>query len=279
VSVSVPLACTVRGCGRPLSRAGRQLICGASHAFDVARSGYVSLLQPQDRRAAAPGDTKETVAARARLLEAGVGRGAIDAIVARAPATGDALVAADLGCGSGELLGALAAARPVCAIGIDLSTAAADAAARRFPSLTWIVANVDRGLPLLDGGVHLVVSLNGRRHVDECARVLMPGGTLIVALPAPDDLIELRAQVQGDAVRRDRANAVVAEHAPRFALVERFTVRERHHLESDALRDLLRGTYRGARGSLAERVRTLDALDVTVASDVCVMQKRTERSA
>jgi 23S rRNA (guanine745-N1)-methyltransferase len=275
VTVLAPLACTVRGCGRPLTPADRRLSCAAGHSFDLARAGYVSLLQPQDRRSPSPGDTKEAVAARARLLEAGVGREAVETIAARAPVVGGTLVTADLGCGSGELLGALAASRDVCGVGIDLSTAAAAAAARRFPSQTWVVANVDRGVPLLDGSVHLVTSLNGRRNVDECARVLMPGGTLIVALPAPDDLIELRATVQGEGVARDRADAVVAEHAPRFELVERLTVRTRHDLEGDALRDLLRGTYRGARASVASRVEELESLEVTVSSDVVVMTRRT----
>jgi 23S rRNA (guanine745-N1)-methyltransferase len=137
------------------------------------------------------------------------------------------------------------------------------------------VANADRGLPLLDGSVHAITSLNGRRNVAECARVLTPDGTLIVAVPAPDDLIELRAQVQGEGTARDRADAVVAEHAPRFALVERFTVRSHHRLEGDALRDLLRGTYRGARASAAARVEALDSLEVTVASDVVVMKRGT----
>jgi 23S rRNA (guanine745-N1)-methyltransferase len=249
-------------------RTDQRLSCAAGHSFDIAHRGYVSLLQPQDRRSAAPGDTKEAVAARARLLQAGIGRGVIEAIVARMPSAEGTLVAADLGCGSGELLAALAAARAVCGVGVDLSTAATGTAARRFPSLTWIVANVDRGVPLLDDSVHLVTSLNGRRNVDECARVLMPGGMLIVAVPSPDDLIELRAQVQGEGVARDRADAVVSEHAARFELMERLTVRTRHRLEGDALRDLLRGTYRGARDSMVERVKTLDGLDVTVASDV-----------
>jgi 23S rRNA (guanine745-N1)-methyltransferase len=272
--VHPPLACTVRGCGRPLTRAGRQLNCDSGHSFDVARSGYISLLQPQDRRSSEPGDAKDAVTARARLLDAGVGRAAIDAIVARAPATSDTLVAADLGCGSGELLGALASGRDVCGVGIDLSSAAADMAARRFPSLTWIVANADRGLPLLDASVHLITSLNGRRHVDECARVLSPEGTLIVAVPAPDDLGELRAQVQGEALARDRADAVVAAHEARFSLADRFTVRTRHQLEGEALRNLLRGTYRGARASAAARVETLGALEITLATDVCVFRPR-----
>lgn len=278
-----PLACTVRGCGRPLTRAGRHLSCDSGHSFDVARSGYVSLLQPQDRRSSSPGDAKEAVAARARLLDAGVGRAAIDAIVeaglaeaGRRRTGGDEapLVAADLGCGSGELLGVLASGRDVCGVGIDLSSAAADMAARRFPSLTWIVANADRGLPLLDASVQLITSLNGRRHVDECARVLSPEGTLIVAVPAPDDLGELRARVQGEAVARDRADAVVAAHEARFSLAERFTVRTRHQLEGQALRDVLRGTYRGARASAAPRVETLGTLEITLATDVCVFGRR-----
>ena len=272
-----PLACTVRGCGRPLTRAGRHLSCDRGHSFDIARSGYISLLQPQDRRSSEPGDAKDAVTARARLLDAGVGRAAIDAIVETGLKTGGyeaTLLAADLGCGSGELLGALASGRDVCGVGIDLSSAAAGMAARRFPSLTWIVANADRGLPLLDASVDLITSLNGRRNVDECARVLSPEGTLIVAVPAPDDLVELREQVQGEAVARDRADAVVAAHEARFSLAERFTVRTRHRLEGEPLRDLLRGTYRGARASAAARVETLGALEITLATDVCVLRPR-----
>ena len=269
-----PLSCTVRGCGQPLVRDDRRLICEAGHSFDVARTGYVSLLQPQDRRSRVPGDAPEAVAARARLLEAGVGRAAIDAIVARAPAARATLVAVDLGCGSGELLGALAAAREVCGVGIDLSTAAAETAARRYPSLTWVVANADRRLPLLDGSVDLVLSLNARRNPEECARVLKPDGLLVVGVPAPDDLIELRAAVQGSGLERERADAVVASHEPIFAVVERFTAREQHRLTGDPLRDLLRSTYRGARASAASRVETLEALEVTLATDVIVMGPR-----
>jgi 23S rRNA (guanine745-N1)-methyltransferase len=267
-----PLACSVRGCGRPLAREERRLICEAGHTFDVARSGYISLLQPQDRRSPAPGDSKEAVAARARLLEAGLGGAVIDAIVLRAPATDGPLVAADLGCGSGELLAALAATRGLCGVGIDLSTAAAETAARRFPALTWVVANVDRGVPLLDGSVHLVTSLNARRNVNECARVLVPGGTLVVAVPAPDDLIELRAEVQGAGVTRDRIDAIVAEHTPRFTIIERFTVRAQPRLGADSLRDLLRGTYRGARISSAASVEALHSLEVTLATDIVVFR-------
>ena len=44
------LACSVRGCGRPLEKNDRALVCARGHSYDIARSGYVNLLQPQDRR-------------------------------------------------------------------------------------------------------------------------------------------------------------------------------------------------------------------------------------
>ncbi len=270
-----PLACTVRGCGLPLERRERAFACPRGHAYDVARSGYVNLLQPQDRRSREPGDSGAAIAARDRLLAAAIGRTIVDHIAGQAATllTGERPAVADLGCGSGALLAALAAIRPVEGVGIDLSTAAAEAAARRSAASTWVVANVDRRLPLLDGSVDLVLSLHARRNPQECARVLVPGGALLVAVPAPDDLVELRQAVQGRRIERDRSAVVVAEHAPLFTVTERRAVRERHALTGDALRDLLRGTYRGERASEAARVEALGRLDVTIASDILVFRK------
>ena len=259
----------MRDCGRPLERRARSLVCAGGHAYDMARSGYVNLLQPQDRRSLAAGDSKSAVEARSRLFASGVGRAIVNEIVRRA-ATLDlpagALVV-DLGCGSGDTLAALATATPITGVGIDLSTAAMQHAARRFPFLTWVVANADRRLPLLDHSVALVVSVHGRRNASECARVLSSTGFLCVAVPARDDLIELRASVQGEGIERARGHALLAEHEPFFTMLEHFAVREQRTLDRASLLDLLRGTYRGERTSTAARVEALTNLDVTLASD------------
>ena len=92
----------------------------------------------------------------------------------------------------------------------------------------------------------------------------------MVAVPASDDLIELRAFVQGERRERDRADALLAAHRPFFTLAERFAVRDHYTLERASLMDLLRGTYRGARAGAAARVNALDTLTVTIASDVFV---------
>jgi 23S rRNA (guanine745-N1)-methyltransferase len=266
----------VRGCGLPLTRRDRALVCSAGHAFDIARSGYINLLQPQDRRSLSAGDSKAAVDARAALEQAGVGRAVIDAVV---HTTAAVLLAAqpvvvDLGSGTGRMLGGLAKARPTHGIGVDLSVPAVELSARQFPSLTWVVANADRRLPIQDSSVDVVLSIHGRRNPAECARVLKPNGQLIVVLPAPDDLIELRAVVQGEAVERDRVDAMLGEHASNFEVVERLPIRAQLTLERDALLNLLRGTYRGARFTLSERVEAMEGMDVTLSSEMCVLRKK-----
>ena len=273
------LSCSVRGCGLALERCERTLACERGHSYDVARSGYINLLQPQDRRSLASGDSNVAVAARARLLGAGIGGAIVNAFVDRAvrALVGDQVIVVDLGCGTGDVLGELARRRPVSAIGLDLSTAAVDGAARRFTGLTWVVANADRRLPVLDHSVDLIVSFNGRRNPGECARVLTRGGALLTAIPAADDLVELREQVMGGRLLRARAEGLIDEHKDAFTVAEQVTFRERHALTADQLRDVLHATYRGARASTAPRIEQLSELEVTFASDVVLFRPRSSQ--
>jgi 23S rRNA (guanine745-N1)-methyltransferase len=270
------LACSVRGCALPLFPQAGGVVCARGHAFDEARSGYLNLLQPNDRRSLRAGDSKAAVEARARLLASGVLRAVVEAFVQHAVwlDLGDRPSVVDLGSGSGDALAELARIRPINGVGIDLSTTAIEHAAKRFPGLTWVVANADRRLPLLDGSVDLVWSLHARRNPAECARVLHRHGFLLVAIPALDDLIELRAVVQGEGMARDRTVALLTEHTPLFTLLEHAAVRKRHRLERPALLDLLRGTYRAERERFADRVEALDHLEVTLASEIFLFAPR-----
>jgi 23S rRNA (guanine745-N1)-methyltransferase len=126
---------------------------------------------------------------------------------------------------------------------------------------------------VLDDSVDLVLSLHGRRNPTEAARVLRTEGAMLVAVPAPDDLIELRTLVQGTGVQRDRSESLIREHDRLFTVIERATIRETLTLEREALRHLLRGTYRGARLREAERMAEIERMSVTLASDIFVMTK------
>jgi 23S rRNA (guanine745-N1)-methyltransferase len=265
----IPLLCTVRGCGLPLDRGEVSLRCANGHSYDRARSGYVNLLQPQDRRAAQPGDRKEAIAARRRLIEGGYAGALFEALVAHASSLPPESRVLDAGCGEGSHLGRLADRLPLACAGVDIATGAIDLASRRYPGVLWIVANADRRLPFPDGTFDLIVSITARRNAPEFARVLRPGGRLFIAVPAPDDLAELRSAVQGATDERSRVESVVAELAG-FALVSRDEVRERRALDRAGLRDLLDATYRGVRRSEQQRAGSLERLDVTFAWDVMV---------
>ncbi len=270
------LLCPVRGCGDPLARQGRALRCGQGHGFDLARSGYANLLQPQDRRSLQAGDSKATALARRRLYEVGYGAPLWKAIVAapgvRRLPPGAAVL--DVGCGEGWMLGSLAASRAIDAHGVDLSATAIELAARRYPALTWIVANADRSLPYAAAGFDLVLSLTARLHVAELARVLSPAGLLLLAVPAADDLVELRQAVQGQGLLRDRAARAAATFGGAFEVVRRETARGRLLLDRAALQDLLAATYRGARRRDQERAASLSELSVTTSWDLLWMRLR-----
>jgi 23S rRNA (guanine745-N1)-methyltransferase len=51
--------------------------------------------------------------------------------------------------------------------------------------------NIWQEIPLFDSSVDLAMSVFAPRNPDELARVLRPGGAVIVATPAPDHLREL----------------------------------------------------------------------------------------
>src|SRR5438046_7759433 len=106
-SGAITLLCTVRDCRAPLRLEAHRAVCPRGHSFDVARSGYINLLQPQDRRSRQPGDTAAAVAGRRRLHDSGVTAPLLDAIAKIIDASGGDVVL-DAGCGDGFYLGALA---------------------------------------------------------------------------------------------------------------------------------------------------------------------------
>lgn len=213
------------------------MVCPRNHSFDIARSGYVNLLQPQDRRSRHPGDTPDAVAARRRLHHLGVTAPLLQAITGLLAAQSSDTVL-DAGCGDGFYLGTLAAQTSFAAHGIDISIPAITAAARRYPDCEWIVANADRLLPFADASFSLVLSITARRQPAEFRRVLRPGGRLLIAIPAPDDLIELRG------AGRDRTARTLAEFSPLFTLCAQRRATTTADLSAAEVEDVLLSIYR-----------------------------------
>jgi 23S rRNA (guanine745-N1)-methyltransferase len=249
------LLCPVRDCHMALAREARRLVCPRGHSFDVARSGYINLLQPQDRRSRQPGDTAAAIAGRRRLHDRGVTGPLLQAIAEMMAASpGDVVL--DAGCGEGFYLGTLAGETGFDAHGVDISILAADAAARRYPGCEWIVANADRFLPYADRSFSIVMSITARMNAAEFRRVLRDGGRLLVALPAPEDLVELRG------AGRDRVARTVETFADGFTLADQRRVTTAADLDAAAVQDVLHSIYRPMRSQPAGAMRVTFSLDL-----------------
>lgn len=229
----------------------------------------MNLLQPQDRRSKSPGDTPEAVAARRRFLESGHLDAIVDAIVHALPLREGASLL-DAGCGEGHHLAAFRRAYGVEACGIDISVPAIELASRRHRDCFWIVANADRMLPFANASLDAVTSITARLNPEEFRRVLAPGGTLLVAIPGADDLIELRQSVLGGRVERDRVERTLAMFAPHFTLSRRERVRHVAQLDRAAMIDVMTSSYRGLRTRERERLEQIEAMEVTFSRDLLV---------
>ncbi|MFE7302237.1 putative RNA methyltransferase [Streptomyces sp. NPDC057579] len=170
------------------------LRCAASHTFDIARHGYVSLLTGTR---ATSGDDAAMVQARDRFVATGryapirqaVARLAVDS----APERGTVV---DVGCGTGYYLaGVLDQLPDARGLGLDTSARALRSAARaheRAAAATW---DVFRAFPLADAVADVVLDVFAPRNPAEFHRVLRPAGRLIVVRPTGLHLAELRDRV------------------------------------------------------------------------------------
>jgi 23S rRNA (guanine745-N1)-methyltransferase len=249
------LVCSVRKCQLPLLRERGRLVCSRGHSFDIARSGYINLLQPQDRRSKEPGDAPEAVAARRRLHDRGVTEPLRRAIAEMAGVSANDVIL-DAGCGDGFYLGSL----PGAGHGIDISIPAVEAAARRYPGCEWVVANADRLVPYADGSFSIAMSITGRMNARELRRVLRDdgrdGGRLLVAIPSPEDLVELRG------AGRDRVGRTVETFAGDFVLAEQRRATTSADLDAAAVQDVLHSIYRPMQPRPATAMRVTFSLDL-----------------
>lgn len=197
------LACPV--CGEALELAGNTLACENRHSFDVARQGYVNLLPGRARPHTA--DTADMIEARAAFLGSGRYSPIAEAVTAAAVGAVGALPAAgapgtvstaedacmvDAGAGTGYYLAHTLDALPGrTGLALDISATAAKRAARAHERIGSIVCDTWKRLPIRDGAAAVVLDIFSPRNADEFARVLAPGGSLIVVTPAGQHLKEL----------------------------------------------------------------------------------------
>jgi 23S rRNA (guanine745-N1)-methyltransferase len=265
------LACPVCGAGLSATPDDAGLRCVQGHAFDRARQGHVTLLPPGHRPPS--GDSAAMVADRVALLASGAYAGLTAALNAAVRADGDPAALLDLGGGTGQHLAAVLAGLPT-AVGVvlDSSPYAARRAARAHPRAMAVVADSWARLPVRDAAVDRVLVVFAPRNGPEIARVLSPGGRLVVVTPAADHLGELVGPLGLLRVDPDKAARLAGSLEPWLRRVRATAHREVLALDAAAVRTLV-GMGPHARhlspDGLAAAVALLaEPVAVTVAVDV-----------
>ena len=241
-----PLSCPV--CGEGLTLGERTLVCGHRHVFDIAREGYVNLLLSGGKRPKIQGDTKVMLQARRRFLEMGyyapLSRAVNEQVAARLVGQ-TAVNVVDVGCGEGWYLGQLQqrlADVTGCFFGVDVAKTAVQLAAKRYPATQFVVADVWQKLPIADASVTVLLNLFAPRRAAEFARVLASGGLLLIVIPQPYHLQQLRDRLGLLDIEAEKQQKVVAQLADSFTLQAIEPVTFEMDLDRNALENLVQMT-------------------------------------
>jgi len=276
------LACPV--CRAELIHSGTNLRCSAGHSFDRARQGYWNLLLVQKKRSKDPGDNAEMVQARREFLDQGYYQTLSDAVNNLAA---DSLKdihtpkIMDMGCGEGYYTNRLHQAlvdnhsSPQLSA-LDISKHAVKAACRRNKQIQWMVAS-GADMPLPADSQDLLCVLFSRLMPEPFARVLKPGGLLLIAWPGEQHLIELRQQIY-DEVRSSTFDPI-AQLSEQFEPISQqqvsypFTLQRREDIQ--ALLGMTPHSQRLA-GDKRARLDALDSLPLTLDVNLALLRKKAD---
>lgn len=266
-----PLICPV--CQSALCPEGRTYRCEKNHSFDLAKEGYLNLLLSHQRKSKNPGDDKAMILARRRFFDSGAFEPITKAIQHATTCPPKPLAKdgshlphstiLDCGCGEGHFLGALSGTR----FGVDVSKEAIRCAAKRYKDVTWIVANGMRDLPLADHSLDVILSVLAPRNVEEFARTLKADGQLILGVPGPNHLIELRTLLTANASDfEEKADEAAEKCAPLFKEKNREALNYEVPLNKAQITDLIQMTpiFWNSSPEAKEEVQQLNELSVTI---------------
>ncbi len=249
---------------------GKTCCCSGTrtHCFDFSRSGYLNLGGPRTKE----GDGKDAVRARRIFLDAGYYRplsDEINRILGTIPST----AVLDAGCGEGYYTNRMAVDRDV--LGIDLSTAGIDLAAKRSKQLQtragFAVASVFE-LPVADHSFDVVTNIFAPCAETEYTRALAPEGHLLLVGAGELHLMGLKRVLYNDPY----TNPGRADLPQTMQLVERkrlryeITVAGREAI--DALFSMTPYYWRTSPGDRAKLERT-DALTTELDFDIFLYRK------
>lgn len=253
----------------------RRLVSESGHSFDIARQGYVTLAGGAGIRYV--GDDSSMIHARETFLSGGHFAPFVEAVsnsvhlaLDEANVPDDASpVICEVGAGTGYYLAhALDDIENSRGIGIDVSVPAAKMLSKCHPLVGAVVADAWSRLPLRDASIDAITVVFAPRNASEFARVLKPGGQVIVLTADAGHLEELREPLGIIGVEKGKVQRMIDQAVGNLVPVSdpepiEFTM----HLDQDSIASQI-GMSPSARhihpDVLGERIATLPSvMDVT----------------
>lgn len=253
----------------------RRLVSESGHSFDIARQGYVTLAGGAGIRYV--GDDSSMIHARETFLSGGHFAPFVEAVSNSVHLALDEVnvpddaspVICEVGAGTGYYLAhALDDIENSRGIGIDVSVPAAKMLSKCHPRVGAVVADAWSRLPLRDASIDAITVVFAPRNASEFARVLKPGGQVIVLTADAGHLEELREPLGIIGVEKDKVQRMIDQAADNLVPVSdpepiEFTM----HLDQDSIASQI-GMSPSARhihpDVLGERIATLPSvMDVT----------------
>ena len=269
-----PLLCPV--CNAPLSPQEKLYSCANGHPFNIAKEGYINLLLSHQRRSKKPGDDADMITARRRFFDSGAFDPLTDLIANLSVFSRKNLSILDCGCGEGHLLGALSEKFDGFFCGADIAKKAVQLASKRYKKASWIVANGMRTLPIADASMDAILSILAPRNPTEFSRILKTDGALVIGVPGPNHLIELRKQLQftsGDF--KEKGDEAAAKCGPLFIETHREQLSYVQILRAEQIADLIQMTPIFWRSSPEAKaaVMKLEQLTVTISFTLLTLKQ------
>lgn len=238
--------------------------CSNNHNFDMAKEGYLNLLLAQHKRSRNPGDSDDMIRSRQRFLNGGYYQTLADAIVKQVGIGPDNQRVLDMGCGEGYYMDQLRQGSDTLQLtGIDISKTAVRLAAKRKMNAQLAVDSAF-SMPLHSDSIDCAISIFSPVSAKDTARVLVPGGSLIMVGPGEQHLSGLTAHIYSDRVPHQGNN--LDDSLGDFSLQETLEIKDSITITGPDILDLLKMTpyYWHARAEQQALVANLKTLETVI---------------
>lgn len=254
------LKCPV--CAKQLKKDESIYICENNHNFDVAKQGYVNLLQSQTSKI--HGDNSEMLQARKRVLYSGYYESISEKLNHIISKLNPKQTVLDIGSGIGYYLDMLQKAQPSSSYyGIDISKNGIKEGAKNNKNIVYAVGN-NNELPCLSDSVDLIYNVFSPININECLRVLNNGGYFITVSPNTNHLMELKQLIYKEIVDKDYQVNEISEVA--LTKIDSQNLLQEIHLKNNDLYSLFMMTPHFWKSGLEvkDTIAAIKEFDVTI---------------